>query len=401
MLPARFDDISADDILRLVADKIAEHKVLEYKQALGIGTGDERAEFLADVSSFANASGGDIIYGVSEERDGDGKPNGIPADVVSLRIDNAATECARIEQLVESGMQPRIPVVQVKSVEIPNRGHVIVIRVGKSWIAPHMVTYANRSRFYSRNSSTGKVQLDVQQIGAAFAAQRDIGERLQAWKATRIAKAVAGDGPVTFQGAAILLHLISASALTGEYAFPRIVDQRNWQLFQPMSLSGGEYRYNADGYLIASQRLPDGSVSYLQIFREGSLEYGDSYVTSAFRQTAIASANVETSIVITLGHALQLLRALETPEPIFLTLTLIGAKGRQMALPQHYGGAPHGHLSPAFDRDVIVAPDVLLQNVEEGQPYPSTLLPVINSLWQAAGLPQSPYIRNDGVWRHN
>src|SRR6185437_6300972 len=162
---------------------IAEHKILEYKQSLNIGTGDERAGCLADVSSFANASGGDILFGIGEERDENGKPTGIPAEVIPLEFGNPATECARIEQLEESGIQPRIPIVQVKAIEIPDRGRVIVVRVGKSWIAPHMVTYANRSRFYSRNSSTGKVQLDVQQIGAAFAAQRDLGERLQGWKA--------------------------------------------------------------------------------------------------------------------------------------------------------------------------------------------------------------------------
>jgi len=62
----------------------------------------------------------------------------------------------------------------VKAIEIPERGHVLLIRVGKSWLAPHMVSYANRTRFFSRNSSTGKVQLDVQQIGAAFAQQRAV-----------------------------------------------------------------------------------------------------------------------------------------------------------------------------------------------------------------------------------
>lgn len=401
MLPSRIDDISADDILGLVADKIAEYKILEYKQALNLGPDRERAEFLADVSSFANATGGDIIYGIAEESDESNQPTGIPADVVPLKIDNPATECARIEQLVESGIEPRIPIVQVRAIHIPERGHVIVVRVGKSWIAPHMVTYANRSRFYSRNSSTGKVQLDVQQIGAAFAAQRDLGERLRAWKTGRIAKAVAGDGPVILQGTAILLHLVSASALTGEQTLPRIVDQRHWQLFQLMSLSGGPHRYNADGYLVDAGRRTDGSNSYLQIFRDGSLEYGDSNLTSTTFQAAIASAHVELGIIQALTHGLQLVRAMDTPEPIFVSLSIISAKGRQMALPQHYRASPFGHLSPSFDRDVIVGPDVLLQNVEEGQPYPSTLLPLVNSIWQAAGLPQSPYVRNDGVWRHH
>jgi hypothetical protein len=81
--------------------------------------------------------------------------------------------------------------------------------MGKSWLAPHMVTYANRTRFYSRNSTLGKFQLDVQQIGAAFASQRGMGERLPAWKADRISKAVAGEGPVVLEGPTILFHFVT------------------------------------------------------------------------------------------------------------------------------------------------------------------------------------------------
>ena len=216
MLPLRFEDISSDDVVRLVADKVSERKILEYKQALNIRGQEDRAEFLADVSSFANASGGDIIFGVSEERDENGQPTGVPSDIVALQIGNAATECARIEQLIGSGIQPRIPVVEVKGIEVSVRGLVIVVRVGKSWIAPHMVNYANRSRFFSRNSSTGKVQLDVQQIGASYALQRGLGERVRGWKTDRIAKAIANEGPVPMQGSRLLYHFISASALMSE-----------------------------------------------------------------------------------------------------------------------------------------------------------------------------------------
>lgn len=168
-----------------------------------------------------------------------------------------------------------------------------------------------------------------------------------------------------------------------------------------MSLSGAQTRYNADGFLMASQPVNDGRLSSLQIFRGGSLEYGDSYLVSPYNGAAIASANVENGVVMALSRALQLVRALGTPGPIFVTLALTGVKGRQMALPQHYGEPRFDYLSPPFDRDVIVAPDVVLQNVEEGPRYPSTLLPLINSIWQVADLPQSPYIRSDGVWRHN
>ena len=47
--------------------------------------------------------------------------------------------------------------------------------------------------------------------------------------------------------------------------------------------------------------------------------------------------------------------------------------------------------SAPFDRDVIICPDMLIQNVEEGYPYASTLLPIVNAVWQGAGRGRTPY----------
>jgi hypothetical protein len=79
MLPVRFDDISSDEILRLVEEKTSERKTLEYKEKLMIGTADERAEFLYDISSFANASGGDIISASPMNAMGPAYPPELPA----------------------------------------------------------------------------------------------------------------------------------------------------------------------------------------------------------------------------------------------------------------------------------------------------------------------------------
>jgi hypothetical protein len=400
MLPARFEDIDSAAILNLIEDRVAERKTLEYKEKLSVATGDEKAEFLSDISSLANASGGDIIFGVSDERAEGGGATGIPSAITPIEMNNSSAECARIEQLIETGIQPRIPIVQVKAVSVPPKGFVIVVRVGKSWIAPHMVTYANRSRFYSRNSSTGKVQLDVQQIGAAFAMQRGLGERLRAWKANRISKAVSGNGPVPLQGSIVLYHFVSAATVTDdEQTLPRIFTPEEWGMaYGLMSLSPQNSRYNADGYLMASKDVTtDGAEkrqSYLQIFRDGSLEYGDSYALDSSGDNRVVGSIFEQKIVMIFERALSLLGKLQTPQPVFVGLSLLGMKGRTMALPDGYGNLCQE--SEPFDRSLILCPDVLIQNLEEGSPYRSTMLPIVNAVWQAAGLEKTPYF--DREW---
>ncbi|MCW5871844.1 MAG: ATP-binding protein, partial [Candidatus Eremiobacteraeota bacterium] len=69
------DLISEDDLSRLVELRTGESVRLEFKDHLKLGSAkasdpgfDDQNEFLADVSAFANAQGGDLIFGVSCDR---------------------------------------------------------------------------------------------------------------------------------------------------------------------------------------------------------------------------------------------------------------------------------------------------------------------------------------------
>src|SRR5579863_7572886 len=97
MLPANIEEITSTHIESLVAEKVTEHKTLEYKEKLPEGTDGAKKEFLADVCSFANSSGGYIIYGIRDQRDNNGKPTGIPEEIAVIPSLNLPTELARLE----------------------------------------------------------------------------------------------------------------------------------------------------------------------------------------------------------------------------------------------------------------------------------------------------------------
>jgi hypothetical protein len=135
--------------------------------------------------------------------------------------------------------------------------------------------------------------------------------------------------------------------------------------------------------------------SYLQIFRDGSLEYGDTASLFTHGGDHIASQVLEENVMMAFANALGLLKELEVVEPVFVTLTLTGVKGRTMALPP--SASFSGYMSQPFDRDVILCPDMLIENLTEGYPYPSTLLPIVDALWQAAGREKTPYLNS--LWK--
>jgi hypothetical protein len=198
MLPLNIEEVGPDHIASLVDNKVSERKVLEYKERLPETSDGAKKEFLGDVSSFANSSGGDIIYGIQDRRDSAGKATGVPEAIVGLTGVNLSAEITRLESLIRDGIRPRVANLQIKDIDIQGKGSVVLLRIGRSWLKPHMVTYGGTSRFFARHA-TGKYQLDVQEIGQLFAEQRSVGEELRNWRSDRVARLLSDEAPAPWR----------------------------------------------------------------------------------------------------------------------------------------------------------------------------------------------------------
>jgi predicted HTH transcriptional regulator len=139
MINKSFDLIDKSDIDALIVNEAAENRALEYKENLPGGTNDDKKEFLADVSAFANAAGGDILFGISEKRDANGKTTGIPEAANGLSGINVDEVTRRLDSMILDGIAPRINGVRIKAVEGFSDGPVILLRVPKSCI--NVATY--------------------------------------------------------------------------------------------------------------------------------------------------------------------------------------------------------------------------------------------------------------------
>jgi len=196
------DQITEEDLQALKDNSVSEGKTIEYKQSLPSKSDSGKKEFLADVSSFANASGGDLIYGVSESK-------GIITAIDGLEVDDVAQEISRLENIIRTGIQPRLTSVTISPpIPLENSKVALIIRIPKSWISPHRVSFKGHDKFYSRNSN-GKYPLDVTELRVAFNLSETITERIRNFRQGRISKIVANETPVPFyDNAKIVLHLI-------------------------------------------------------------------------------------------------------------------------------------------------------------------------------------------------
>lgn len=209
----QLDQITVAHLRALIDSEVREGKDIEYKEQMPGTTEGNKHEFLADIVSFANCGGGDILYGISDKRDPQGNTTGIPDTLTGVTIANLDLERRRLGDIIRTGLEPRVSSISFYVVQLDESKAVLIIRIPRSWSSPHLVKYQGSSRFYSR-SSAGKYQLDVNEIRSAFLQSEALTKKLQDFRLDRLSQIANNTGPIQLTGKGfIVLHLIPFQAL--------------------------------------------------------------------------------------------------------------------------------------------------------------------------------------------
>ena len=389
MLPDQLDSIDESYLNALIIDGIRESRSLEFKAKLLWGSDSEKKEFLADVSAFANAGGGDLILGIEED-------NGTASAVVGLDSFDPDKDALRIESIVRDGITPRIVGLRVQPVALTDGRRAVVIRVPNSLNRPHMVVFKQWSRFYSRNSA-GKYQLDVHELRSAFVASESVTERIRQFRIERIDVILQGNTPAPLSGKCyVCVHMIPMSAFDPAFSFDVTKARDQGEPLPPIGRHSWGPRVNFDGLLSIAPAGTGGAVGYVQLFRNGIIEAVDSArlkrmeVPSRTPDKYIPSTTYERDIILAVEKYAKFYRKYEAPTPILVGLSLLNVKGFYMGInnPLDYG-------SP-IDREHLILPDRLADSLDFDAA--SFLRPCFDQFWNACGYDRSMNYDEKGNW---
>lgn len=390
MIAKDINQITEKDLQGLIDNSVLQSKTIEYKQTLPSNSDSGKKEFLGDVSSFANASGGDLIYGIIEDR-----KTGIPKVLRGLTIENVDQEISRLDSMTRDGIDPRIIGVTIKAVDLSNSRKALIIRIPKSWISPHRVTFKGYDKFYSR-SANGKYPLDVGELRVAFTLSEVVIERIRRFREDRLSKILANEAPVPlYDDAKIILHLVPIISFTPgqSYNIDKIASHAT--KMNPINSGGGYPRYNLDGLLHHSESKNGRSRSYTQLFRNGIIEAIEGLLlrprTGGLLIPAVA---YEMELIRSLRQYLSVLKTLHVEMPLFVFLTLIGVKGYSIGRDDAVQSADE---VDRIDRDVLLVPEVIMESYDKVAE--DVLRPCFDTIWNACGYSRSLNYNDSGEWR--
>lgn len=147
--------ISRAEILKLVADGTAEDDYLEFKGELfhpkksQKNLEDDKADLLADLVAFANASGGLVVVGIVQ--DAQGKASTL-APMTGSEAGNLANS---IRDLAVAHVKPGIIQLEVMPFSLKDDGGewLVLIRVPDGLDKPYMSIFQDQTRFAIRSGN--------------------------------------------------------------------------------------------------------------------------------------------------------------------------------------------------------------------------------------------------------
>jgi hypothetical protein len=129
------------DLDRLIVDEVKESLTLDYKASGALGKeSKQRDELCKDVTAFANSAGGQIVYGVEEDKT-------LPTNVDDGADPSITKEW--IEQVIDSRVQPRIEGLVIIPIPLA-KGYGFVLTIPQATSrAPHQ---APDKKYYKRQN---------------------------------------------------------------------------------------------------------------------------------------------------------------------------------------------------------------------------------------------------------
>ena len=382
MLPYALNKIDAAVIQEICELHFSESETVDFKQELTKANDGGKNELAKDVAAMANADGGDIVFGIKEEKGSGEKPGGTAESIVPIADEPFEVAQRRFVQTLDSWLEPKLRGIQYKHVAVLG-GYVMVVRVPASFDGPHCTRNSNDQRRFAIRNGTVTTDMSYDQIRNAFDRTASLAEKARELTNQRMAMVAARQTPRPMDPVPICVaEFVPLSGLAGraKVDVAKLHKDDFGFLALPKWRGGGVSRsLNLDG-LIVHPGGRDTVNAMTHVFRDGRLEF--LLIGGGEREEGrkLIWSKIVTDFIEQAAEAsFQLAEKCGMSGPAILTFALMHVADHEFAIKDHFF-----QFSPAkADRGNLIFPEIWIEDVSVKVDVAELVAPTIEVLWQA------------------
>lgn len=375
--------ITAQDIQDLVDANAVESSSIDFKRTFSTKENTPVPPGLCvDVAAFANAGGGDIVFGIRDV-------NGTAAAAEGVNLSEIERGEHRMRCLLAQWVKPAVSGLRWRTVGIDGARGFHVLRVPKSWHGPHLVGEGN-TFCAPRRGGGGNQYMDIEELRREFDASGRLLDEIRAWRGERLA-ALAPSSPYMAHGltvgARVVLHVIPLGSaaqpnrFTASQLFER--EARNQTL-----LGEGTSKINMHGVEV---RMNDRALT--QTFRSGRVEAVAVLDGNHPRhQFAVPIQDIEHRLIFAIDGYLRNLDRLGVTDPVLVFMSLLGIRGWTLTWRGEASSDPQ-----RADADSCHLPEITYES--PSAKHPRELSRAFDVAWNLAGVGSSRSFDERGGWK--
>lgn len=348
-------DWTEEELLTLIQNEsFRENQYLDYKQAFEFIENTDKHqkirgknEFRNDVCAFANADGGDLIFGIAETK-------GLASKIMPIAIKNIDKFELDLRNTLMS-IQPSMPNVEFKFISV-DKGYVVVVHIDKGIFKPYM-TVEDQSvfRFFVRHGNR-KDAMSYSEMRNNFLNAASLDAEIKKFRIERLSELLE-DNTKMFG----VIHIIPATfANTAEF-IPMCDLGKAGKLPLPnpwLSYIKGRMIPNVDGVWFPSEDGRD-DFQLLRLFNHGTVELKYNLYTVQNRgEEFLQSLDFINAIGEIVDGTVEIYKSFERHATMYVCISIIGCKGYR-----NYSGYASMHSEPRIDRDRILCAPIEIGDI--------------------------------------
>lgn len=365
-----FLECTEEDLKVLIENSdYRENEYLDYKEYFSFLLYDKKdpqrakyiTEFKNDICSFANANGGYLIYGISDDK-------GMAKEIVGIDIQNDDTDHFELDRKNNlNQISPKMPSVKFNFIKLENGKFVVIIYVNRDGFAPyiHLENETNYKAY--KRVGNGKVTMSYTELKNMFAQSQSLEKGIQQFRKERIDfYRNQEDTPECRYSKFLLLHIIPDTFMDASYnnnlfVISRKKSVRFCDVFRFLDC---QYIYTptVEGLKFHKHNNVSGEgLLYNNGIAEAFCPYYDQLTNSDFSDPNQLFATTATwGIIEDIVNAyVEKMKSIISTQRVFVAISLIGLKNVKINNDDMFGRVI------AIDRDELLLNPIEIENVKD------------------------------------